>query len=394
MKIVFISNYMNHHQLPIAKELFAMLGEQYVFIQMEPVDQERIRMGWEADFSSFSFIKYYYKEPILCQTRIDEADVVVLGNEKNIPCMEKRILQKKPFIRYTERIYKEGQWRAISPKGLIQKYKEHTRYRKDPFYLLCAGAYVASDFSLIHAYKGKKYVWGYFPETISHETDTLFNKKKHTKTQILWAGRFIDWKHPEYAVEVAHRLAELGYDFELTMVGDGELRASLEEKIKAYELSSKVNLLGFKTPLEVREIMEEANIFLFTSDYNEGWGAVLNEAMNAGCAVVANCAIGSVPTLLKPGENGLLYKNKDFREFEKQVIRLIKDESMCKKLGEAAYLSIETKWSHHIAAKRLVQFCREILKGDPSSYVSGPLSIAKAIKPRKMYHLLQEGKNK
>lgn len=46
---------------------------------------------------------------------------------------------------------------------------------------------------------------------------------------------------------------------------------------------------------EVRSYMEKADIYLFTSDFNEGWGAVLNESMNSGCAVVASHAIGSVP---------------------------------------------------------------------------------------------------
>jgi glycosyltransferase involved in cell wall biosynthesis len=59
-------------------------------------------------------------------------------------------------------------------------------------------------------------------------------------------------------------------------------------------------------PEAVRDHMEAADIFLFTSDFNEGWGAVLNESMNSACAVVASHAIGSVPFLLKDGENGFI----------------------------------------------------------------------------------------
>ena len=43
--------------------------------------------------------------------------------------------------------------------------QEHIRYRKQNVYLLCAGAYTASDFHMIGAYPGKMFRWGYFPET-------------------------------------------------------------------------------------------------------------------------------------------------------------------------------------------------------------------------------------
>lgn len=55
---------------------------------------------------------------------------------------------------------------------------------------------------------------------------------------------------------------------------------------------------------KVREHMEDADIFLFTSDYNGGRGAVLNESMNSGCMVAASHAIGSVPFLLEDGKRG------------------------------------------------------------------------------------------
>ena len=82
-------------------------------------------------------------------------------------------------------------------------------------------------------------------------------------------------------------------------------------------------MLGAMPPEEVRRHMEKADIYLFTSDFNEGWGAVLNESMNSGCAVVASHAIGSVPFLIKNGENGLIYENGNQLDLEKQVLRLL-----------------------------------------------------------------------
>lgn len=84
-------------------------------------------------------------------------------------------------------------------------------------------------------------------------------------------------------------------------------------------LSEYVTFAGFKKPEQVREYMENADIFLFTSDYGEGWGAVLNEAMNSCMAVVADCGIGAAPFLLKPGKNGMVYPDGNFAIFIKTL---------------------------------------------------------------------------
>jgi hypothetical protein len=46
VKAVFISNYINHHQIPFSNALYEQLGDDYHFIQTEPMEEERIAMGW------------------------------------------------------------------------------------------------------------------------------------------------------------------------------------------------------------------------------------------------------------------------------------------------------------------------------------------------------------
>ena len=45
--------------------------------------------------------------------------------------------------------------------------------------------------------------------------------------------------------------------------------------------------------------MEQANIFIISSTHEEGWGAVVNEAMNSGCVVIGSHAAGAVPFLIE-----------------------------------------------------------------------------------------------
>ena len=62
------------------------------------------------------------------------------------------------------------------------------------------------------------------------------NKKQNT---LLWAGRFIDWKYPEKAIEVARRLKAEGYVFALNMIGSG----AKEDDIKALVSKGLVYLI-------------------------------------------------------------------------------------------------------------------------------------------------------
>ncbi|MBQ9136020.1 MAG: glycosyltransferase family 4 protein [Lachnospiraceae bacterium] len=398
MKVTFVSNYINHHQIPFCEAMYEKLGEEYCFIQTEPMEEERVRMGWGAQLDKLLWLKVYYEQEAECKKLINDSDVVLFGGVEDESYITERLAEGKVVVRLSERIYKEGQWKAISPRGLKKKYHDHTKYRKSPVYLLCCGGYVASDFHIVRAYPGKMFQWGYFPEKKTYDIDALLAKKanrreKSGKVSLLWAGRFIDWKHPEYAVQAAAKLKQEGYDFALTMVGGGAMEKDLHDMVKAEELEDVVTFAGFQKPEKVREYMEQSDIFLFTSDYKEGWGAVLNEAMNSGCAVVANVALGAVPFLIKPEENGLIYPNKKFAKFYENVTKLIQNPNMINELGREAYQTIAKEWNAEVAANRLVPFLEQLMKGEVIPQREGILSPAFIVRPGRMYKYLTGKKN-
>ena len=90
--------------------------------------------------------------------------------------------------------------------------------------------------------------------------------------------------------------------------------------------------------------MKNSNIFIFTSDKQEGWGAVLNEAMNSGCAVIADAKIGAVPYLLNHYQSGMVYQDGNLEEFLSYGVTLAKDRNLCRKLGRNAYAIITEQW--------------------------------------------------
>ncbi len=366
MKIVFVSNYINHHQIPFCNAMNHILGGNFIFIQTEPMEEQRVRMGWHEGECP-PYVRRFYEEEAFCREQIRTCDAALFGGTDEESYIQDRLRAGGLIIRISERLYKTGQWKAVSPRGLKKKFADHTRYRKAPVYLLCAGAYTASDFRIVRAYPKKMYCWGYFPETRHYEMEGLLNQKGYGEKRlpyILWAARMIDWKHPELALETAGYLKEKGVDFHMDLIGDGTLRPKMEALAEGHGLGGQVSFLGYQPPEKVRQYMEKADIFLLTSDRREGWGAVANEAMNSGCAVAANHMIGAVPFLLKNGENGFVYEDgKEERLFE-LAERLAKDRTLCRRLGGEAYKTITEVWNAENAAERLMELIGRILKQD------------------------------
>lgn len=376
MKIVFLSNFFNHHQAFLSEALLKKTNQQYYFSESMEVPEDRLRMGYGQQKAQYVLNSTLDPEKVLAY--VDKADLVITGSapEKLIRC---RIRAGKLVFRYSER--------PLKRTGELWKYpyrfvKWHWRNPPEKaVYMLCASAYAAGDYAQFGLFRNKTYRWGYFPETKRYESIDGFMSKKNT-TDILWCGRFLDWKHPDDAILAAAKLKKAGYSFRLHFIGRGEEEDRLQNLLKKYDLEDCIELLGAMPPEEVRTHMEQSGIYLFTSDKQEGWGAVLNESMNSGCAVIASHAIGSVPFLLKDGENGLIYRSGDVQMLYEKIKYLLDHPEEQKRLGKTAYETIVNEWNAEVAADRVINLAQAILDGEkhPDLYESGPCSRADRIK--------------
>lgn len=389
MKVCFFSNFLNHHQLPFSLAMENLTDNNFIFVATSRIPQERLNLGYE-DMNSYPFVLRSYdspKEEQLAESLALDSDLFISGSAPE-KYTRMRMERKKITFRYSERCYKKGVWSALSPKHIIGKFIKHTRYRNYPVYLLCASAYAPYDYSIHGAYIGKTYKWGYFPEVKRYDVDELMKKKcsftstsyKYPQISILWAGRLIDWKHPEILISLAVFLKQIGYSFKIDIIGNGEMELQLREMISNRALDNCVELLGAMAPDEVRKHMEKADIYLFTSDFNEGWGAVLNEAMNSGCAVVSSHAIGAVPFLIKDMKNGLIYENGNQGDFNAKVKFLIDNPHRRWEIGINAYKTIVEEWNADVAARRLLVLYDALQKGEDTPFTSGPCSKAEILK--------------
>lgn len=384
IKIVFVSNFINHHERFFCDEMYNNPDVEFHFIQTVQMEKERIKLGWGIDISTIPYCTCSYGNDGEHEASLQlcsEADVLILGSAP-YEFIEDRVRNNKLTFFYAERLFREGVWHMLYPPTFFTVLKRFIiPGNKSNFYMLCASGYTALDCHKIHAFRGKYFRWGHFIEVNRiNSVDSMLESKRLKTTKsisILWAGRLIGWKHPDLAVDVADWLRQQGYQFEMNIIGTGEMEETLRHSVEERNLSERVHLLGSMKPKEVRSYMEKSDIYLFTSDFNEGWGAVLGEALSSGCAVVVSHGIGATPFLAKHNENALVYENGNKESLFHSVKKLIDSEELRMRLSRNAVLTMQDLWNASVGANRLYEVIKALKTGiDIPIYENGPMSKA------------------
>ena len=362
MKVAFFSNFLNHHQLPMCKE-FISQGVDFTFVATESIPFERLNMGYE-DMNAYPFVLRAYESKENEEKAFEIAttyDLVIIGSAP-LSYINARMNKNLITFRFCERPLKKGAWRRFIPPVWKKLSNEYIKHKNKNLFILGASAYTKKDL-VFCGFNGKKcFNWGYFPEVKKYDDiNAVINSKD--KNSLLWVARFLKLKHPEAPIKTAKWLKDDGYSFVLNMIGTGEEQDRAKMLVKKYGLEDCVKFLDSMSPEEVRLHMENSQIFMFTSDRNEGWGAVMNEAMNSGCAVVANDQIGSVPYLVKDGINGFSYKNGVVKELYRKVKSLLDDKELTASFGRTAYDTLNGVWNAHTAVKGLLKAFAVIKEG-------------------------------
>lgn len=387
MIITFFFNYLNHHQVLVADEMYKLIGDNFRFVATCPRNPDELKGGKDYSDRPYCILA---GESTEANNRAHEfnnvSDVCVYG-AGHLDWMRERAETDKLSFEVSERWLKKGMINVCSPRLLKWWWLYQTTLKDKPFYKLCASAFAAQDDELLGCYKGRHYKWGYFTQVNLRNdnddeddnccSDVSINHQPSNKVlTIMWCARFIDWKHPELAVECAKRLKANGYKFQLDMYGDGIMRQDLEKEVERLGLDDVVKFYGNVPNEEIQEAMRESDIFLFTSDRQEGWGAVANEAMAAGCCLIAGDRLGAAPYLIRDGINGYMFGDRDADSLYKIVKPVIDNTEERIRLSKQAREDIVNIWSPRHAAEGLLKLISDLQNGKDTSIQVGPCSKA------------------
>jgi L-malate glycosyltransferase len=130
-------------------------------------------------------------------------------------------------------------------------------------------------------------------------------------------------------------------DTRFVIVGDGELRRSLEEQVHHLHLERHVFLAGFR--LDVLELTKGFDLFAMSS-VSEGMCTALVDAMAASKAAVATRA-GGIPDVMVDGETGFLVPPRDHHAMADRIVQLLKDDGLRTRMGAAALARAQERFT-------------------------------------------------
>ena len=136
MRIVFLSNYFNHHQKPLSDALFCRC-EDYRFISTKEMSAEREALGYKKITAPYVLSLSSKTESEILRL-VNDADVVIVGSAPEYLIKERK-KNKKLIYRYSERPIK-GRREPIKFLPRFLKWSSRNP-RRLPIYLLSASAY-------------------------------------------------------------------------------------------------------------------------------------------------------------------------------------------------------------------------------------------------------------
>src|SRR5262249_34921559 len=161
---------------------------------------------------------------------------------------------------------------------------------------------------------------------------------------LLYAAKFIPRKRPDHLLRaVRHLKAASNNPFTLLMVGSGELEPKLRAMCADFSLDN-VFFPGFINQSQLPRLYGASDVFVLPSE-QEPWGLAVNEAMCAGLPIVISREVGCVDDLVEDGVNGYTLATGDVEGLTCALRRLIEDEGLRRRLGQASLARIR-EWGY------------------------------------------------
>lgn len=138
-------------------------------------------------------------------------------------------------------------------------------------------------------------------------------------------------------------------DAELWIIGDGPLRADLEERTRSLGIELSVRFLGNKS--NVASLLGQIDVFAFSTTCDEGFGIVLIEAMAAGVPIVAS-DVAACREVLAGGEAGMLVRPADPAAMAAALGRVLASRDLRDRLTRQALHRVRSEYSLESCARR------------------------------------------
>jgi glycosyltransferase involved in cell wall biosynthesis len=165
--------------------------------------------------------------------------------------------------------------------------------------------------------------------------------------------------HRDLLAALALAKEELPQPWRLVAVGrDDGVGAALKQQAQALDLSGNISWLGERS--DVGRLLAASDVFALPS-HQEGFSNALLEAMAASLPVIATAVGGNIDAV-SDNDTGLLVHAKDPKGLAAAISRLAKDPMLRRRLGDAARLRVEQRFSLNVCVERYEKLYRAVIE--------------------------------
>ncbi len=178
-------------------------------------------------------------------------------------------------------------------------------------------------------------------------------------------GRIAPIKNHHFFLNVVEKISSLNSQVKFLIIGDGENRPEIKDKIKEKNLQKNIIILGWRNDLQ--NIYSSLDIVVLTS-LNEGTPVSLIEALAAGKPVIST-NVGGVSDIVQNHKNGFLIDHFDLDEFVSKLRVLIEDKILREKMGQSTQQEILNRYDEEKIREQMSDFYKNLIKNKTSSYI-------------------------
>lgn len=301
--ILFWQHMLSIHQAPLISELAALSNHKVILMATSAVPSERTRQGWDSgNFGQAEVIVAPSSATILQMAMLPAANTVhIVSGLRHEIWKHKKVLDHWNGHRPKVLIYSEP-WDERGIRGRLRTVAFRQLARTlNPFIsgVLATGGLAKSQF--IRAGFTDVFPFAYFVLP-SQRNDSRVNGVganisgkgiKSRPSEFLYVGTFESRKN---VTGLVRSFKTLPKESRLTIVGSGSQQSRLLRLCNSPGIRDRVRILGNVPNLQVRDYMANADVLVLPSLY-DGWGAVVNEALTEGTAVLVSQSCGSVELL-------------------------------------------------------------------------------------------------
>lgn len=354
----------NPHILPIFDELRLQPGIRFTGCVLEPLKPWRVEIGWPELAEDAPYLQPFRRAR-------DQARYLELAESADIVIWPG--IKFANSIRLITNRSRRGKLNVIWAESFTHKHR-HRWYQRLAFravikllnsrrvHLMTMGAGAETDYRNYGASKWTCWQFGYAVSPIPNLQHDLHSATDND-LRILFVGALRNIKGVDVLLRALADRSRVRDTWKLKLVGQGVRRDALTELAANLGIASKVEFAGAVPRDQIHDVYANADVLVLPSRF-DGWGAVINEAMEHGLAVIASDAVGCARVLIEPGVNGFVFPSEDHETLAEYIGRLTSDTNLCASMRKASRRRIR-EFRPLAAAERSAKLFRGLTGYEP-----------------------------